>query len=349
MPYVRSRKLKTGTFHSVITGRHDKPIKCGRGPEALEYAQELVVELRKERRAAATGRPLPRLCLWTLQRAREAHLEDARRRGLRTALPQFHAQASKLESHWNNLARFFGAETSLDQITAARIRGYITAREKTVSAGVINQDLFAVLRPALALARSREESGYRGDPFDGMHELAAKPEREPIALPEKALRKVVRACWRRHKPLGAHVELLCETASRLREQPTVDGDLVRYPPCKRGIERVFVLEGRLPALVRARRTFSYLLWKEAAAAAGVPDLNPHDLRHSSLTILGKRPGMSLLKLQNYGGWKNPAMAAKYLHPGNEALRPVKQAFEQAREKPAKRRKRRKPLVERGEP
>lgn len=327
MVYVRSLELKTGRFHYVVTGRHEKPIPCGTGSEALEYAQELAVEIRKAKRDAKAGRPMPVLCAWTLADARNAHLEDARRRGLRTALPQFHGRQSKLESHWNNLFRFFAPDEYLDRVTAQRIRACITfmeqnpnrRRSRGAGPGTINQALFFVLKPALEIARGRAEAAFTGDPFAGMEPLAIRRERDPIVLSSRQLTAIVVACWKRHAPLGAHVELLRLTASRLREEPELVGGMVRFPPYKLGNERLFQLRGRLSAVLKAPRAFSYAIWKEAARAAGLPGLNPHDLRHSVLTELGHKAGMTLGRLQNYGGWKSPAMAQKYLHRRGAAL------------------------------
>ncbi len=328
MVYVRSRERKTGTFHTVVLGRHQKAVPCGKGEEAFDYAQELAVEIRRQRRAAKAGRPLPVLCAWTLANLRPVHLEDARRRGLSTALPQRHGRQSKLDSAWNVIEDYFGDDLFLDRITPAGIREFVGFLEKTPGKrrttgrgpSAINGVVFFVLRPALEIARERAESGFTGDPFAGLKPLAARRKRDPMILSSEALDAVVRACYARHRPLGAHVAMLRETASRLNEEPQVRPDgVLRYPPQKRGTERFFDLTPKLLRLVRARRAFSRPVWREAVAAAGLPDLNPHDLRHSVLTELGHRPGMSLARLQNYGGWKSPAMAAKYLHGRGEAL------------------------------
>lgn len=337
MVWIRFRKLRTGTFAYVVTGKHERQIPCGKGKEGREYAQDLVSEILKLRRDQKAGRLPPAECLWRLSDARAAHLDDARRRGLRTALPQRGGRISGLESHWNNLVTFFGNPV-LDQITPARIRAYVVARESArplkvgkgrgsrlrgaVSAHTINQDLFVVLRPALALAATREESGFHGDPFANVSELAPKPRRRPIAVEERVVDGLVRACWRRSAALGAHVELLRETASRLHESPRVEGGLLKYPPYKRGRPRAFRMVGRLPLLFAAVRRFDRRLWNDVVRQLKIPDFRPHDLRHSVLTILGRRPGMSLVTLLNYGGWKDPAMAGRYLHPETHALEPA---------------------------
>ncbi|MDQ6892189.1 MAG: tyrosine-type recombinase/integrase [Acidobacteriota bacterium] len=350
MVYVRKRRLQTGVFYYVVTARHTKPIKCGSGREGKDEANELASEIRKARRDLEAGLPIPVECRWTFEDLKTAHLEDARRRGLRTAQPQFQGRISYLESRWNNILAFFDKHEPLSALTSTRIRGFIRWRETTPREGrkrvagpiPINQDLFTVLNPALAIARAAPESGFAGNPFDGIRPLVATDCREPVALPEDELDDVVAACWKRHPPLGAYVELLRETASRLNEEPWIDGDLLRYPPYKRGRERVFTLTDRLPALMKAPRSFSRRIWLDVV---GDLDFRPHDIRHSFLTILGKRPGMSLLTLMNYGGWQSPSMAERYLHPGTAALRPASslprlQPREQARRRKKKPRKRR---------
>lgn len=328
MVYVRSMKLKTGTFHYVIPNRHARPLPCGSGREALEYAQELAAEIRKANRDARCGKIVPPLCVWTLADAKAADLEEARRRGLRTIQPQFEGKVSRRESHWNNLTAFFGEKTNLDEITAARIRAYITRREgEGLGPASTNRDL-DVLRTALAIARDRQESGLRGDPFKGVPRLEeASRRRAPIALPEANLDRVIRACWRRNAKLGAYVELLRLTASRLRETPTRHGKLLIYPAYKRGLPRTFHIEGRLAEVLKLPRRFDRRIWvsvvngKEGRPGA-CPGLRPHDIRHSVLTILGGRPETSLLELQKWGGWKRPETAAIYLHPDASALRPL---------------------------
>ncbi|MDD1677961.1 MAG: tyrosine-type recombinase/integrase [Methanomicrobiales archaeon] len=86
--------------------------------------------------------------------------------------------------------------------------------------------------------------------------------------------------------------------------------------------RLFHLTPRLAALVRMPRSFDRKFWRLAAAKAGHPDLRPHDLRHTALTLAGKRPEASLDSLQKLGGWQSAAMADAYLHPDSRAIEPL---------------------------
>ncbi len=316
MVYIRSRKRKTGTFHDVIVRRGQTPIACGAGKEGREEAHELAAEIRKLQRRQRAGLPLPKVSLWTVHKLREEDLTEAKRRGLKTTLPQFQGRQSRRESHWNNLEAFFGADTPLDAITQRRVRAYAEAREWSVGAV---RDLWTVLRPALRLAREHEEALYDGDPFTGIQKPRER-HREGIALPLRTVLGLLRALEAADPELGAYAALLFWTASRLREIGRVDHGQLIYPAYKRGRERRFQVKGRIARLLRLPRSFSYRRWY--AALAGVegvpPDLHPHDLRHTRLTLEGGRPGASIESLIVLGGWKDPSMAARYLHPDRAA-------------------------------
>jgi len=310
--YIRSRKRKTGTFHDVVITRGVTPIPCGSGKKGYEEAQELAVKIRKMQRHQRAGLPLPRFALWTVGKLRENDLADAKRRGLKTALPQFQGKQSRRESHWNNLEAFFGKDAPLDAITQTRIRAYLEKRRWSVGA---IRDLWSVLRPALAFARGHEESGFAGDPFKGLRKPKEKA-RKGIALPLRTALKLLRSLATADPELGAYAALLFWTASRLREEGRVDDGQLIFPPYKRGEERRFQVKGKIARLLRQPRAFSYRRWY--AAAAGIPGVpsafRPHDLRHTRLTLEGRRPGASIESLMVLGGWKDPAMAARYLHP-----------------------------------
>src|SRR5262249_10942554 len=145
--------------------------------------------------------------------------------------------------------------------------------------------------------------------------LKEKPA-NPIALSGPALEKVIRACWDRHPPLGAYVELLALTASRLHESPSLSPGALHYPPQKRGNPRAFRVTRRLRYLMGQPRAFSRPIWLEVVRDLGLPGLKPHHLRHSALTIAGSHRDASLVDLMALGGWKSPQMAARYLHPGS---------------------------------
>ena len=326
MAWARSRRRKTGTYHYVF--HQGRTFAAGKGKEGRELAQTWAAAMTKARRAKKAGMPLDEApggpCLWTLTTLYHADMTEARRRGLRTVQPQFQGKISKRESDWRQLLAFFGAETNLDAISGERIRAFIEWREAGgVGPSAINRGLFGILRPALRLAREREESGYTRDPFLGIRTRGERAvARKPIALPEREVWKVIRRCWKKSRKLGAYVELLFQTASRLNERPEVGITYLLYPPYKRGRARPFELTPRLAVLAALPRAFDRKLWTAAVIAAGHPDLRPHDLRHTAITLAAKRPGASLDSIQKLGGWQSAVMANVYLHGDGRAIEPL---------------------------
>ncbi len=326
MAWARSRRRKSGTYYYVIS--EGKTFAAGKGRVGRELAQEWAAAMTKARRAEKAGMradETPGPCLWTLTDLYRADMTEARRRGLRTVLPQFQGKTSKRESDWRQLLAFFGVETNLDAVSGERIRAFIEARETAgVGPAAINRGLFGILRPALRTARERkEETGYAREPFLGIRKLDERAgARKPIALPEREVWRVIRRCWRTSRKLGAYVELLFLTASRLNEHPEVSGGFLRYPAYKRGKPRAFHLTPRVAVLAALPRAFDRKLWTASATAAGHPTLRPHDLRHTALTLAGKVPTASLDSIQKLGGWRSAAMADRYLHPDAAAIEPL---------------------------
>lgn len=323
MAWARSRRRKTGRFWYVFD--RGRTYAAGKGRDGRILAQAWAAAMTKAARAEKAGMPLeeePGPCLWTLTDLYHADMTEARRRGLRTVQPQFQGKISKRESDWRQLFAFFGAGMNLDAITGERIRAFIEAREEAgVGPAAINRGLFGILRPALRLARDRQEVGFLKDPFTGIRRLDERTRsRKALTLSRQQAEKVIMACYGVRQELGAYIELLYLTGSRLNEKPKIEGDLLLYAPYKRGIARSFFLEGRLARVARRQRYFSRKLWKEAVSAVGIPFLRPHDLRHSRLTHEGSRPGASLLDIQRLGGWKSAAMCSVYLHPASAAMR-----------------------------
>lgn len=322
MAWARARRRRTGTFYYVF--HRGKTYAAGKGKDGRELAQAWAAAMTKAARAEKAGMPLedePGPCLWTLADLYSADMADAKRRGLRTVQPQFQGKISKRESDWRQLLAFFDEETNLDAITGERIRTFIEYREsRGVGPAAINRGLFNILKPALRLAREREEAGYSGNPFASVRRLDERSvRRRPIALSAREVQKVIRACWTTDRRLGAHVELLYETASRLNERPEVSGSRLRFPAYKRGRPRSFALTPLLRRLYAAPRLFQRKLWRDAVVLAGHPELRPHDLRHTALTLAGKRPEASLDSLRKLGGWQSAAMADRYLHPDAEPI------------------------------
>lgn len=58
-------------------------------------------------------------------------------------------------------------------------------------------------------------------------------------------------------------------------------------------------------------------WKSKREALGYPDLVPHLLRHTNLTIMARH--MSPFDLQRYAGWTSLAMAMRYVHDDLDAV------------------------------
>jgi integrase len=329
MAWARSRTWKTGDFWSMIED-DGTAHKCGKGKKAEIRAKRWANRLNELRYDARAGLITPGPCLWTIEDLHKAHVADAVKRGVRQALPQWKKGRSHLESQWASLLDFFCLETLIDQIGPERIRAYQDTppapRQKWTrpkGPAAINRDLWGVLKPALALARDREaESGFRGDPFaklKPLSKLERDRRRKPIALKRAEALRFVAVCRGVRRDFGAFVEQLFLTASRVNQRAVTDGRFLRYPAQKRGIPRSFPLRGRLATVSRAPHFFSMKLWNEAAKLFGRPDLNPHDLRHSRLTIEGNRPKATLFTLQKYGGWKDPMIGRVYLHPDAEAI------------------------------
>jgi integrase len=336
MPHARWVKLKSGKrAYYLVLDDGTSGGAAGTGEAGKALAHQWAVDLKRRLRSDRAGFPLERECAWTVKDLKAADLADARHRGLRTALPQLTGSRggqSKRESHWKNLVAFFGEATGLDDITETRIRQYV-ASHKPVAA---NRDLFGVLRPALRLARETGASGYSGDPFQKLKKAdERRGRREPIALSKEDTSGVIRACWETDARLGAFIELLYLTASRLTQIGHVHTNFLLYPGHKGGLPRRFALAGRLAALMALPRVFSRKRWLRAVTACGRPELHPHDLRHTRLTHEGDRRGATLLSVQRLGGWRSPAMAGVYLHGGTEPIR----VPEEARRKRSKRPKR----------
>lgn len=88
---------------------------------------------------------------------------------------------------------------------------------------------------------------------------------------------------------------------------------VRFPGHKRGRPRAFKLDARLRALLKEPRGWSRRAWKAATAKLGVPDLRPHDLRHTAATR-AFLAGATVAEVQELLGHRSPEMAQRlYTH------------------------------------
>lgn len=324
MPRVRSRKLRTGVFHYMVDDA-GKYHACGQGTDGKALAEAWAANIIQAKYLRGTPFQSPPRCSWTLAMLRQEHLADAKKRGLAIARPQPHGKQSRLESHWNTIVGFFGSDANLDDVTQERVRDFIKARQIEVGPVPINRDLWGTLRPALGLARRIESSGYAGDPFRELKKLDEKAAAiAPIALSAAQMRALVRVCWSVDRELGAHVELLYETASRLTQEPQLRGKVVHYPRHKRGMPRAFPLDDQLRKLLASPRQFRRARWTKAVALWAeklkMPEddprrkFRPHWARHTRLTIEAERPGADLARLMRWGGWKTASTADGYLHP-----------------------------------
>jgi len=59
-------------------------------------------------------------------------------------------------------------------------------------------------------------------------------------------------------------------------------------------------------------------WRKALKAAGIENFRFHDLRHTWASWM-RESGADTRDLQELGGWKTPAMAARYQHLSSERL------------------------------
>lgn len=283
---------------------------------------------------------------------KKADLEDAKRRGLRSALPQGGpGTKSKRESHWDNIIGFFGEGLNLADVTPTELARYTRPR---AGPAAINRDV-AVFRPALRLARRHKaESGYRGNPFEDWErlkevkrppkdlpaELSARLVREAYALARKAIPRC-RVEWLQAAQV---VDLWDVTLSRHREvlwarREWIEGHTLTFPPHKGGKGRVFpILWPSQPKNAgedrRARRLGMILaaipvtdspwlfpslrspgrprhslrtFWRRLGERVGIPDLRPHDLRHSGASQ-DFRAGATVEQVQRVLGHKTPQMA-----------------------------------------
>lgn len=331
MAHLRTRTRKGGNFHAFVND-DGRETFIGEGDDSRSLVLEMVGIHEKKKRLARAGivDDAPSRALWSLSQLKDADLQSASDRGLRTALPQPQGKASKRESHWKNLLAFFG-DPNLDDVTETRIRAYIAHRQKTKvrkrlpGPATINRDL-AVLREALELARLSAAAGYRLDPFRAIPPLEeASRRKKPHALSADQLLAFIRMCRELYPSLGAWVEQQVLTFSRPGQSGTLDGDVLRYEAHKRGIPRAFPTEGRLAAVLRERRAPSRRRWKKAVEAFGIPTLTPHHLRHSALTLAGKVQGETIDGIRKKGGWTTTAMVTRYLHPDDATVEPLELA------------------------
>ena len=322
MAFVRSRSRKTGTFFYVVEyepGGKRIWRSAGKNRGFARRWASSINELKLRRKAGFPDEEAPARCLWTVGVLRDRDLADARQRGL--FMPS-------RESCWRNIVRVLGEDLSLSEISPETIRDATTAWLETAKNRTANH-YRAVLRFALKLARQTPESGYTADPFASVASLPERDVRQARALTEKQAGKLVRILRRLHPATAASAELLLLTASRRSEEGTAAGRALRYPGHKRGRPRAFRLDTRLRELLEQPRGWSRRAWREAAQRLGIPDLRPHDLRHTAATR-AFLAGATIPEVQELLGHQSPEMAQRlYTHLFPREMKAVRYAWEPA--------------------
>ena len=320
MAFVRARRRKTGTFFYVVEyepGGKRIWRSAGRDRAFARRWASRINELKLRRKAGFPDEEAPERCLWTLGILRDRDQADARQRGL--FMPS-------RESCWRNIVRVLDPGLPLTAVTPEAIRDATSEWLKTAKNRTANH-YRAVLRFALRLARQTPESGYTGDPFAAIAALPERDVRASRALTEKQSGRLVRILRRLHPPTAVSAELLLLTASRHSEKGAAVAGALRYPGHKRGRPRAFRLDDRLRALLEQPRGWSRRAWRAATKKLGIPDLRPHDLRHTAATQ-AFLAGAKIPEVQELLGHQSPEMAQRlYTHLFPREMEPVKYLWE----------------------
>ncbi len=316
MAFVRKRVRKTGAFWYVVEyqpGGKRVWRSAGRDKAFARRWASKINELKLRRRAGFPDEETPTVCAWTLEDLRRRDLEDARQRGL--FLPS-------RESCWRNVVRALDPTLPLTALTPDAIREATTVWLKTAKNRTANH-YRAVLRFALRLARQTPESGYAGDPFAGLPTLPERDVRPSRALTERQAGDLMRILRKLHRPTAVSAELLLLTASRRAERGVAASGVLRFPGHKRGRPRAFRLDERLAALLEQPSGWSRRAWAAAVKRLGIPDLRPHDLRHTAATR-AFLAGATIPEVQQLLGHKSPEMAQRlYTHLFPREMEPVR--------------------------
>ena len=166
---------------------------------------------------------------------------------------------------WDVLLAGFGAGTTLDLLTPARIQAFVMERALACGAQTIRNDL-SLLSSALKLARRmRHESGFSGNPLLEV-ERPRGVSKPAAALPDGAARALIAAAWRKARSAPPHlaelwrdnaamIELMYETSSRISQilslrRDQIAGGVLRFPGHKGGAPREFEIAGRIAAVLK---------------------------------------------------------------------------------------------------
>lgn len=360
MAWVRKRRLRTGTFYFVVDSGRSRA--AGKGEDGRQFANEWAENVNRARRRARAGMaPEPGGCRWTLRDLKDRDIADAHGRGL-VALKRRESHWTLLLAGFGadtNLDQITPASiAAYVRWRQKRGKPMQSGKVRPVGPAAINRDLRSVLAPALKLARRlRDESGYAGRPFDDLPQLEERrTRRKPRVLTAEEYGNLVRAAWdlatEAPKRLrtsweqnAAIIELWFLTASRFNQvlhlqREDVSDDGVRFPAQKRGSARVFRFEGfagrRVRELLRRQapdgpwvfgragkpRVGMKGFWRLVTAAAKLPDLKPHDLRHTA-SREALRQGRGIVGVQGILGHATPGATERvYLTLYPESMLPV---------------------------
>jgi integrase len=330
MAFIRRRQRRTGVFYyvgyyipgEIVDGQKQKAkIRWRSAGKDRRFAKRWAANIERIKRLQKAGLleeepPDPGDSGWTVGELRKRDLADARQRGI---------VMSHRESCWRNILRVLPEETLLTEITPERIRDATAAWLK--SAGNLTANRYRqVLRYGLRLARESSESRYTGDPFSRLARLPEKSARPARALTDAESGRLIRILRKIHPPTAATAELLLLTASRTSERGEMVGATLRYPGHKRGRPRTFRLDPRLRALLNAPRAWSRRAWEKATKELGIPDLRPHDLRHSAATR-AFLAGATIAEVQELLGHRSPQMAQRlYTHLFPREMKAIRYAW-----------------------
>ncbi len=341
MAFAYSRKLKTGTFWYV---RHlGKTHAAGR---SRDVAKRIASKLEDKARLATFGIEDPGRCSWSLD-----HLFKRVESWARANRP---ASLDFRLGHFRRLLEYFGPEALVEQVTRSRIDEYCSNPPGKAGPASINRAM-AVLRHALGMARSwGNESRYARNPFAGWTAIdESKTRRAAVALPRRAIRKLMRTATRLVYEAPPHlrdrrqedadiVALYLLTGSRREEilamrRSQISSECLTFPPRKRGRARRFALTAELRTILSRHegpgdwvfptmngngpRRDLRRFWATLTKEAGFPELRIHDLRHTAITERVRKGGV--LAGQALAGHRTPEMVHRiYTHLHDELLKPL---------------------------
>lgn len=307
MAFLRKRIGKRGVHYYIQFENHSMKAVGSN----LAVARRILAEYHDRSRLAEFGINDPVPCSITLGDLLERDLEQARR------------EAKDVDTRlkvWKSIQRILPMDMRISELTPGIIERLDDGKIKRATL----RRRYAQLR--YQLAESVRLGEIAVNPFVRVRRVFEHDARAPVAL---TLPQIERLLLLLVGPTASHIEIQFLTASRPGEIGVVRGDVLVFPPHKRGVSRRFHVPGRLAELLASDHSFSRRFWERGIEEFGIP-IHQHDIRHSALTIAGSQPGASLVGIMRLGGWKSPAMASRYLHSGNETLATVSVSSESPR-------------------